>query len=107
MGAPPLPPTYYVNAAATPSAPYSTPATGANDIATIKAITWVNGVIIEVVAGTDIVEEAPVILNVTGVTIRSYGLTDGGSKSPTDPDRIANKPTGLRAPARWAKRPVT
>jgi len=77
--------TYFVNAAGSDTAPYDTVAKGANAVATIKAIPWLAGDIIEVVNDGDIIEESLVIANANNITIRSYG-TDGT-------DRETSKPT--------------
>jgi len=76
---------YYANAAGSDTAPYDTPAKGANLIGTIKAIPWLSGDIVEVVDDGDIIEEVSIPNATDNITIRSYG-TDGN-------DRETSKPT--------------
>ena len=94
--------TYFVNASGSNTSPFDTPAKGADNFSNL--ITSIGGgpysddTIVEVVAGSEILESG-VTINNEGhdFTVRSYGNADGGGKDAEDIDRYVHKPI-LKSP---------
>lgn len=98
--------TYFVNAELThtPTPPFATPNTGARNFTSLLAVVgnsgspFADGDIVEVCGGVEIDDSSTssllelCVVNAGSLTVRSYGLPDGGGKDPNSLDRFLNKP---------------